>query len=60
MQSTDAELLSYVIGAGALFAAACAAIGFILVRQRAMAKAMRLLEMRTEELSDRTWELREA
>jgi PAS domain S-box-containing protein len=60
MQSIGVELVSYVIGAGALFAAACAAIGFMLVRQRAMATAMRLLEAHNEELSDRNWELREA
>ncbi len=47
------------IATGALFAAACAAIGFLLVRQRAIATAMRLLEARNEELSDRNWELRE-
>ncbi len=60
MQSIDVEFVSYVTAAGALFAAACATIGFMLVRQRAMATAMRLLEARNEELSDRNWELREA
>ena len=54
------EVTGSAIGAGALFAAACASIGFLLVRQRAAAKAMRLLEARNDELSDRNWELREA
>ena len=59
LQNTGYELTGYAIGTGALFAAACAAIGFMLVRQRAIAAAMRLLEARNEELSDRNWELRE-
>jgi len=60
LQATGYELTGSAIGAGALLIAACAAIGFLLVRQRAMAMAMRLLETRNEELSDRNWELREA
>ena len=48
------------IGAGILFAAACVAIGFLLLRQRAMTAALQTLEARNEELSDRNWELREA
>ena len=50
----------YATGAGALFAAACAVIAFMLTRRRATKEKMRALEMRIEELSDRNWELREA
>jgi PAS domain S-box-containing protein len=59
LQGTGYELTGSAIATGALFAATCAAIGFLLVRQRAIATAMRLLEARNEELSDRNWELRE-
>ena len=59
LQGGGYELTGIVIGTGALFAAACLAIGFLLVRQRATTMAMRLLEARNEELSDRNWELRE-
>ncbi|HEX3162440.1 MAG TPA: ATP-binding protein, partial [Pseudolabrys sp.] len=59
LQGTGYELTGFAIATGALFAAACAAIGFLLVRQRSIATAMRLLEARNEELSDRNWELRE-
>lgn len=51
---------NYATGAGALFAAACAVIAFMLTRRRAAKEKMRQLEMRIEELSDRNWELREA
>ncbi|HEY6023117.1 MAG TPA: ATP-binding protein [Pseudolabrys sp.] len=60
LQSTGYEFTGSIIATGALFAAACAAIGFLLARQRAIASAMRALEARNEELSDRNWELREA
>jgi PAS domain S-box-containing protein len=53
------EVTGSAVGTGLLLAAACAAIGFLLVRQRTAAKAMRLLEARNDELSDRNWELRE-
>ena len=46
-------------GAAALFAAACAVIAFMLMRQRTHADKVRELETRIEELSDDTWELRE-
>jgi PAS domain S-box-containing protein len=59
LQGTGYELTGSAIAAGALFTAACAAIGFLLVRQRAIVTAIRLLEARNEELSDRNWELRE-
>ena len=51
---------SYATGVGALFAAACAIIAYMLMRRRAAKERMRLLEIRIEELSDRNWELREA
>jgi PAS domain S-box-containing protein len=51
---------SYAIGAGALFAGACAIIAFMLTRRRVAKLKIRLLEARVEELSDRNWELREA
>jgi PAS domain S-box-containing protein len=59
LQGGGYELTGIAIGTGALFAAACLAIGSLLVRQRATTTAMRLLEARNEELSDRNWELRE-
>ena len=60
LQGSGYELAGSAIGIGALIVAAFAVIGFLLVRQRAIATAMRLLEARNEELSDRNWELREA
>ncbi len=51
---------NYATGAGALFAAACAVIAFMLTRRRATKVKLRALELRIEELSDRNWELREA
>ncbi len=51
---------NYAIGAGALFAIACAVIAFMLTRRRSRLKLIHELEIRFEELSDRNWELREA
>jgi PAS domain S-box-containing protein len=51
---------AFATGVGALFAAACAVIAFLLVRRRINADKMRALEARVEDLSDRNWELREA
>ncbi|MDP2411700.1 MAG: ATP-binding protein [Pseudolabrys sp.] len=51
---------AYATGAGALFAAACAVIAFMLMRRRAAKEKLRALQSRYEELSDRHWELREA
>jgi PAS domain S-box-containing protein len=51
---------AYATGVGALFAAACAVIAFMLMRRRARLGRIRTLEARIEELSDRNWELREA
>src|SRR5664280_1566255 len=60
IQSGTYDPHSYAIGAGALFAAACAVIAFMLMRRRANAEKRRKLEARVEELADRNWELREA
>lgn len=60
MSSANYDPHDYATGAGALFAAACAVIAFMLTRRRASKEKMRALEMRIEALSDRNWELREA
>jgi PAS domain S-box-containing protein len=60
MQRATYDPYAYATGVGALFAAACATIAFLLVRRRVAAEKMRALETRVEELSDRNWELREA
>src|SRR5579872_3951619 len=51
---------SYASGVGALFAAACAIIAYMLYRRRARLEKIRALEARVDELADRNWELREA
>lgn len=51
---------SYAIGVGALFAAACTVIAFLLMRRRKDKAERRSLVMRLEELADRNWQLREA
>ena len=58
LQTTTYDLTSYAIG-GSLLVAVCAVIAFAFLR-RASAAAMRALETRIEELSDRNWELRES
>ncbi len=58
LQTATSDLTSYAIG-GALLVAVCAVIAFAFLR-RASAAAMRALEARIEELSDRNWELRES
>jgi len=60
MQSATYDPHAYAMGAGALFAAACALIVVLLIRWRLAAEKMRTLEAHVEELSDRNWELREA
>jgi PAS domain S-box-containing protein len=60
MSHASYDPYSYATGVGALFAAACAAIAFLLMRRRAAKEKMRDLEIRIEELADRNWELREA
>jgi len=59
LQSSNYDPYAYGTGVGALFAAACAVIAFMLMRQRAHADKVRALETRIEELSDDNWELRE-
>ena len=59
LQSSNYDPYAYATGVGALFAAACAFIAFMLMRQRAHTDKVRALETRIEELSDDTWELRE-
>jgi PAS domain S-box-containing protein len=59
-QSGSYDPHSYAIGAGALFAGACAVIAFMLMRRRAAKIKIRRLEARIEDLSDHNWELREA
>jgi signal transduction histidine kinase/CheY-like chemotaxis protein len=57
--SRDYDAHTYAIGAGALGAAACAVIAFMLCRRIAMAR-LGALEARIEELADRNWELHDA
>lgn len=59
LQSSNYDPYAYGTGVGALFAAACAIIAFMLMRQRAHADKVRTLQTRIEELSDDNWELRE-
>ena len=51
---------AYATGVGALFAAACAVIAFMMVRRRFLLEKLRKAEARAEELADHNWELREA
>jgi len=60
IQSANYDPNAYAIGAGALFAAACAVIAFMLYRRRLTKARLRALEARVEDLSDRNWELHEA
>jgi PAS domain S-box-containing protein len=60
LQAGDYDPHAYAIGAGALFAGACAVIALMLSRRRLGKLKHRMLEARVEELSDRNWELREA
>jgi len=59
LQSANYDPYAYATGVGALFAAACAVIAFMLMRQRNHKDRVRALEMRIEELSDDNWELHE-
>ncbi len=59
LQSANYDPYAYGTGVGALFAAACAVIAFMLMRQRAHVEKVRALEARIEELADDNWELRE-
>jgi PAS domain S-box-containing protein len=59
-KSSTYDPYAYATGVGALFAAACAIIAFMLIRRRAGAEKIRALEARLDELTDHNWELREA
>ena len=60
LQSANYNPYAYASGVGSLFAAACTAIAFMLIRSRMLKEKMRAFEARVEELADRNWELREA
>lgn len=59
-QSATYDPYAYASGVGALFAAACAVIAFLLFRRRVLKAKLAALEARIDELADRNWELREA
>jgi len=59
-RSPSDELAFYAIGVGTLFVAVSVLIAFLMLKQRERASAIHVLETKTEELSDRIWELREA
>ncbi|HEX3709937.1 MAG TPA: response regulator [Pseudolabrys sp.] len=59
MESSAYDPYSYATGVGALFAAACAGLAFMLMRRRVMLEKLRTLDARVDELSDSNWELRE-
>jgi PAS domain S-box-containing protein len=60
LQHDNYDPYAYASGVGSLFAAACTAIAFMLIRGRMLKEKMRAFEARAEELADRNWELREA
>jgi PAS domain S-box-containing protein len=60
LQAGNYDPYTYATGTGALLAAACTAISYLLVRRRAVRKEVRALEARVEALTDSNWELREA
>jgi PAS domain S-box-containing protein len=60
IQHSNYDPYTYAIGTGALFAAACAVIAFMMVRRRVLLERLRRTEAQAEELADRNWELREA
>jgi PAS domain S-box-containing protein len=60
IQRDNYDPYAYASGVGALFAAACTAIAFLLMRRRVYVARRRTLEARIEELEDKNWELREA
>jgi signal transduction histidine kinase/CheY-like chemotaxis protein len=59
LQNSNYDPYAYGTGIGALFAAACAIIAFMLMRQRVHKEKVRVLEARIDDLSDENWELRE-
>jgi hypothetical protein len=59
-QRANYDPYGYATGVGALFAAACAVIAFLLMRRRLMVDKILRLEAQIEELSERASQLREA
>jgi len=59
LQAGNFDPYTYATGTGALLAAACTAIAYLLVRRRTVVKKLRALEAQVDELSDCNWELRE-
>src|SRR6185312_4757590 len=59
MQRATYDPYAFATGVGALFAAACATIAFMMRRRRITGAHVAALETRIEELSDRNWELHE-
>jgi signal transduction histidine kinase/CheY-like chemotaxis protein len=57
LQKSNYDPYAFGTGLGALFAATCAFIAFMLMRQRGHREKVRALETRIEELSDDNWEL---
>ena len=57
LQQSHYDPYAYGTGVGALFAAACAVIAFMLMRQRNHKDKVRALEVRIEEMSDDNWQL---
>ncbi|HEX5213333.1 MAG TPA: ATP-binding protein [Pseudolabrys sp.] len=57
LQESNYNPYAYGTGVAALFAAACAVIAFMLMRQRNHKETVRTLETRIEELSDDHWAL---
>ena len=60
MGSRDYDPNAYAIGAGALCAAACTVIAFMLYRRRVALARLDILQARVEELADSNWELHDA
>ncbi|HET7850494.1 MAG TPA: ATP-binding protein [Pseudolabrys sp.] len=56
----QADPYAYASGIGALFAAACTIIAYLLYRRRIRLEKIRALEERIDDLADQAWELREA
>jgi signal transduction histidine kinase/CheY-like chemotaxis protein len=59
LRKSNYDPYAYATGVGALFAATCAIIAFMLMRQRSHNDKVCALEARIEELSDDNWELHE-
>jgi PAS domain S-box-containing protein len=60
LQHDNYDPYAYASGVGSLFAAACTALAYLLIRGRILKEKAQASETRVEELSDRNWELREA